>query len=215
MKHSTCQELCLLFAFGSCEEPHPHSSPAFTQFFQVCDQVSSKIGEIEYEEKKEELQSRFKECVKVHWQYCGHLLRTKHQAEYYRFVLANLKPLEMVVVIDYKTKLELGVRTRENQRQWYGKWGISLHGCYVLARNEENGKVAEIIDLWCEDTKQDSWFSQSALDVIFGYLARQFGGYSVFLFSGKIIICCTIDKMRKTCNLYFSHGMLNIVTQIV
>ena len=96
-------------------------------------------------------------------------------------MLANLKPLEIVVVIDYKMKLELGVRTRENQRQWYGKRGISLHGCYVLARNEDNEKVAEIIDLWCDDTKQDSWFSQSALDAKFGYLASKFGGYSVII----------------------------------
>lgn len=36
--------------------------------------------------------------------------------------------------MDYKMKLELRMRVRENQRNWYGKRGISLHGFYVTAQ---------------------------------------------------------------------------------
>ena len=139
------------------------------------------------DEKKNEYKTEWEKCNKVHWHDCAHILRTKHQGEYYRFVLQNLKPGQLVMIIDYKMKLELGVRLRENQRQWYGKRGISLHGCYILARGADGEKVAEVMDLWCEDTKQDSWFTQSALDVCFKEIERRFEGFSVFLFSGKCL----------------------------
>jgi len=38
------------------------------------------------------------------------------------------------MIIDYKMKLELGARIRENQREWYGKRGISLHRCYIVVK---------------------------------------------------------------------------------
>ena len=62
--------------------------------------------------------------MKTHEQYVRHLLRTKHQADYHKFVLDNLQPGEAVVIVDYKMKLELGVRSHEAQRDWYGKRGI-------------------------------------------------------------------------------------------
>ena len=99
--------------------------------------------------------------------YTSHLLRTRHQGDYHKFVLNNLQPGEAVVIIDYKMKLELSVRLREIQRDWYGKRGISLHGLLAIAQVDENKKVSEVLDLWSEDTKQDSWFTQSAMDVGF------------------------------------------------
>ena len=88
------------------------------------------------------------------------------------------------MVIDNKMKLELSKRVREIQRDWYGKWGISLHGCYVVAQVDENQRSSEVFDLWSEDTKQDAFFTQSALDICFSWLERVFPGYSVYLFSG-------------------------------
>ena len=52
----------------------------------------------------------------VHKQYVSHLLRTKHQSEYYKFNLNNLQPGECVVIVDYKMKLELGIHSPEIQR---------------------------------------------------------------------------------------------------
>ena len=71
------------------------------------------------------------------------------------------------MVIDNKMKLELGKRVREIQRDWYGKWGISLHGCYVVAQVDENQRSSEVFDLWSEDTKQDAFFTQSTLESAF------------------------------------------------
>ena len=103
----------------------------------------------------------------------------------FRYVLKNLKPGEAIVVIDYKMKLELGMHSREIQRDWYGKRGISLHGFYVIAQVTDSERHIEVLDLWSEDTKQDSWFTQSALDIGFAWMEKVFPNFQVYLFSGK------------------------------
>ena len=100
-----------------------------------------------------------------HVLYASHLLRTKHQADYHNFILNSLELGDAVVIIEYKMKLELGVHLRECQRNRHGKRGISLHGLLVIAHVDANTKVSKVLDLWSKDTKQDSWFSQSAMDV--------------------------------------------------
>lgn len=98
--------------------------------------------------------------------------------------MKNLQPGEAVVIIDYKMKLELGMRSREIQRDWYGKRGISLHGFYVIAQVAVCERRIDVLDLWCEDTKQDAWFTQSALDVGFAWMEKVFPNFQVYLFSG-------------------------------
>ena len=88
-------------------------------------------------------------------------------------------------VVDYKMKLELNVRTRKIQGDWYGKRGISLHGFLAIAQVSETERRTEVIDLWSEDTKQDAWFSQSAMDVCFRWMEKEFPGFRVYLFSGE------------------------------
>lgn len=84
--------------------------------------------------------------------------------------------------------LELGVHLRECQRGWYGKRGISLYGLLVIAQVGATTKVSKVLDLWSEDMKQDSWFSQSAMDVRCGWLEKTLPGFSVYLFSGKLSV---------------------------
>ena len=92
-----------------------------------------------------------------------------------------------MVVINYKMKLELGMHAREVQRDWYGKRGISLHGFYVIARVAPGERQIEVLDLWSEDTKQDAWFTQSALGVGFEWMEKVFP--NLYLFSGKLFLC--------------------------
>ena len=132
-----------------------------------------------------------------HVLYASHLLRTKHQADYHKFILNSLEPGDAVVIIEYKMKLELGVRLHECQRDRHGKRGISLHGLLVIAQVDANTKVSNILDLWSEDTEQDSWFSQSAMDVVFRWLEKTFPGFSVYLFLGKqsvLVVKCSFLK---------------------
>ena len=65
-----------------------------------------------------------------------------------------------------------------------GKHGISLHGFYVIAQIAVDDRWIEVLDLWSEDTKQDAWFSQSALDVGFAWMEKAFPNFQVYLFSG-------------------------------
>ena len=60
----------MYFSFGECKEVHPDSCPAFTCLYDGCKLLREKIelcGEKEYG-------NRLQEFIKVHWQYCAHLL---------------------------------------------------------------------------------------------------------------------------------------------
>ena len=132
-----------------------------------------------------------------HVLYVSHLLRTKHQADYHKFILNSLEPGDTVVIIEYKMKLELGVRLHECHRDRHGKRGISLHGVLVIAQVDANTKVSNILDLWTQDTEQDSWFSHSAMDVGFRWLEKTFPGFWVYLFLVKqsvLVVKCSFLK---------------------
>ena len=106
----------------------------------------------------------------------------------YRFVLKNLKPGEAIVIIDYKMKLELSMRSQEIQRDWYGKCGISLHGFYVIAQVAVDKRRVEVLDLWCEDAKQDAWFTQSTLGICFAWMEKVSPNFHVYLFSDEYLV---------------------------
>ncbi|KAK3728719.1 hypothetical protein QZH41_009784 [Actinostola sp. cb2023] len=133
-RHSLCPELCMDYAFGQCSLDHPQSCADFERMFDVMEKVQEELTNIDDAVRRNSLSQGFKRIVENHREYIAHLIRTKHQGDYYRFVTKNLSPGEVVVIIDYKMKLELGQRSRENQREWFGKRGISIHGFFVLAQ---------------------------------------------------------------------------------
>ena len=49
----------------------------------------------------------------THTEFMAHLCRTKHQGQYHQFELQSLEPEELVMIIDYKMKLELGAQKRK------------------------------------------------------------------------------------------------------
>ena len=113
---------------------HDHVSLDIEQFHEVRKQITEAVERIGDQQKKASLVKLWKQVLSNHDEYLAHLIRTKHQGGYYQYILDNLSPGEIVVIIDYKMKIELGMRTRENQREWYGKRGISLHGFFVIAQ---------------------------------------------------------------------------------
>ena len=133
-RHSSCSELCLDFALGQCSLEHTHLSPEIDKFHSLRKSVKEAVGKVTISQKKSTLSKTCQQVEANHRQYISHLIRTKHQGGYYRYILSNLHSGEIVVIIDYKMKVELGLRTRENQREWYGKRGISLHGFFVIAQ---------------------------------------------------------------------------------
>ena len=184
-RDSPCLELCMNNAFDSCSQPHDKFCQDACGLFDVCKQVQELLPSVSSASERESLTKELDELMKVHTQYAAHILRTRHQGDYYKYILDNLQPGEAVVIVDYKMKLELGIRSREIQRDWYGKRGISLHGFLAIAQVSETERRTEVIDLWSEDTKQDAWFSQSAMDVGFRWMEKEFPGFQVYLFSGE------------------------------
>lgn len=182
-RHSNSSELCLDYALGQCPLQHTHWSSDIDKFHLLSKQVKEAVEKVRDPQKKAALTKSLEQIKANHREYLAHLIRTQHQGGYYRFVLENLCPSEVVVIIDYKMKVELGLRTRDNQREWYGKRGISLHGFFVIAKVAANERKTHVIDLCSEDTKQDAWFTQSALDIGFQWLESMYPGFSVYLFS--------------------------------
>lgn len=77
-------------------------------------------------------------------------------------------------------------------------WGGELNVFQV----KEGQRKTEVIDLWSEDTKQDAWFTQSALDIGFRWLETAYPGFSVYLSHEQsnmnmklVIMICTIQKV--------------------
>ena len=86
------------------------------------------------------LKEELKDVMSCSVLYVSHLLHTKHQGDYQKFVLNNLQPGEAVVIIDYKMKLELGVRLREIQRLVWQERHISpWPPCHSPSRGRKKG----------------------------------------------------------------------------
>ena len=67
----------------------------------------------------------------------------------------------------------------------------------IIAQVDANLKVRKILDLWNEDTEQDSWFNQSVMDVGFRWLEKTFPGFWVYLLLGKqsvLVVKCSFLK---------------------
>ena len=169
-------------------ESHPNCCSDVVALAKVDKAAQDTINRLANTATKQKLEEELKKVMNSHALYASHLWRTKHQADYHKFILNSLQPGDAVVIIDYKMNLELGVHLRECQRDWYGTRGISLHGLLVIAQVDATTKVSTVLDLWSEDMKQDSWFSQSAMDVGFGWLEKTFPGFSVYLFSGELSV---------------------------
>lgn len=101
-KHSPYLELCLPHAFDSCSEEHNSVPTDISLIYDVQSSLMQSIESMSDVSAKDDLKARLEEVYKVHFDYLGHLLRTKHQGDYYKFVLKYLKPGEYIMVIDYK-----------------------------------------------------------------------------------------------------------------
>ena len=77
-RHSTCKELCMSHAFGTCQEEHPDHCGDITAFYDVCETLSLAIGQSRDQAQRVKLEAKMADAVSTHWEYLGHLLRTKH-----------------------------------------------------------------------------------------------------------------------------------------
>lgn len=90
---------CAWDTLGSCSDEHPGISVDFTVFYDACETLSVSLENCEAK-RKAKRKEKLHEAVNTHCDYVGHLICTRHQADYYQYVLRNLKLGECVVVLD-------------------------------------------------------------------------------------------------------------------
>ena len=82
-RHSECIELCMDHALGSCEESHEKASEKFEVLYQVNEDVTAALTTLP-ESTKDAHGKKWGQLLQLHWDYVSHLIRTKHQGDYYR-----------------------------------------------------------------------------------------------------------------------------------
>ena len=70
-------------AFESCSNSHTEESSGFNGVYSICGSMSAAIATAP-PEKQQDYLDQFNEFKKNYWDYVGHILRTKHQGDYYR-----------------------------------------------------------------------------------------------------------------------------------
>ena len=89
-RHSPRLELCMDYAFGSFGKIHGSSSDAVS-LHEVVKSLKELLPTVTSGDERKLLSDELDKLVTVHTQYVGHLIRTKHQAHYYKFILKNLQ----------------------------------------------------------------------------------------------------------------------------
>ena len=99
-RHSPYLELCMDHSFKSSSEIHGSCSEA-VGLLEVAKEVKELLLTVTNADEQKRLTGELEEIMTVHSKYVGHVLRTKHQADYYKFILNNLQPGEAVFIVDY------------------------------------------------------------------------------------------------------------------
>jgi len=97
-RHSPCLELCMNNAFDSCTQPHDRFCPEASSFFDVGKDLQKLLLNVPDASEQESLKKELDSLMNTHTQYAAHLLCTKHQGEYYKYIQDNLQPGEAIIL---------------------------------------------------------------------------------------------------------------------
>jgi len=97
-RHSPCLELCMNNAFESCTQPHDRFCPEASSFFDVGKDLQKLLLNVPDASEQESLKKELDSLMNTHTQYAAHLLCTKHQGEYYKYIQDNLQPGEAIIL---------------------------------------------------------------------------------------------------------------------
>jgi len=84
-RHSDCVELCMDYALGSCDKSHTSSSSEFDQVYELHKSIHTALQTLPPEER-DNSNLKLNDFMVNHWDYVSHLIPTKHQGNYYRYV---------------------------------------------------------------------------------------------------------------------------------
>lgn len=165
VKHDSCIEHCLNFAFGSCQELHPISCEKCSKV----DSVFQQILEIIPNEKNKIIELR--EKLQHYW---AHQVRKTYLNAQVNAALLRLDKDGAVIIADYKMKI-LPQSAREVKSDFFGKKGLTLHTLLVYTKksNDSTSLNIEAMDHWSADPTQDAWFTASSFDALFSTMEKK------------------------------------------
>lgn len=70
-------------AFQSCSSSHSEASPEINVIYDIHGSLKAAIATVPAE-KQQDYSEVLSDFMKNYWDYIAHLLRTKHQGDYYR-----------------------------------------------------------------------------------------------------------------------------------
>ena len=102
------------------------------------------------EEDKEEITHDVDAAVKKIEAWKEHIVRTVHQDTAKSNILAEIKPNQVLIIMDWAMKF-LPVCYRETQTEWYGKKGRPWHVCAAIVKKGDDDFEVFVI-LFCHFT---------------------------------------------------------------
>eukprot|EP00733_Pompholyxophrys_punicea_P000504 Pompholyxophrys_punicea_v1_NODE_143_length_3211_cov_4.433777.p1 type:complete len:280 gc:universal NODE_143_length_3211_cov_4.433777:1594-2433(+) len=123
----------------------------------------------------DELRAEIQECCDNFVLFMGHVIRSTHQRSVTGKIIDSLQDDEVYMIIDWKMKILLFM-FRETMRKFFGKAGLSLHGCAVIMKPQGSPSMDDKDILYFDDAtddgQQDAFAVLSMLDVVFQRLKR-------------------------------------------
>ena len=77
-RHSSCKELCMSYALGSCPEEHSEHCIDITAFYEVCETLTSSMRQSSDHVQRLELEEKLADAVGTHLEYLGRMLCRLH-----------------------------------------------------------------------------------------------------------------------------------------
>ena len=72
------------YALGNCEKSHDQASE-FDKIYEVHSVIHQDVGRLSDSYKQKKLKE-LDEIMEIFWDYISHLIRARHQGDYYRYV---------------------------------------------------------------------------------------------------------------------------------
>ena len=95
-------------------------------------------------DKREELQHDLSCATSSIEEWKSHLLRSVHQDTAKSEIIDNLKPSQVLLIMDWAMKF-IPTSFRETQRDWFGKKGKSWHLTVAITKAEDGTVTVEIM----------------------------------------------------------------------
>jgi len=173
------------------------------KFTDMCD-ICEKGKEIEQQLKTV---SSNVDLQKEYQVYKHHYWIKKTQKKHYANVLNSLQQNQVVMIMDFKEKIQLGHAPRETGMSFFNRQPMTVLGIFIQKKNKDNIIERRYFDILSLVISQDAAFVKNALTEFFTSQANLFSNITdLFIFT---------DKGPHFLNKELAHFLLLNVTQLL